>query len=168
MTYRPPRRFTISFSLLTVLSNSPVAAANAARSSLPYNVQIYRYCYYYCCWIIIEVIFDYCYSTTIVVILCKHGISIQYSTVQYSTVQYSTVQYSTVQYSTVQHNTTQHNTTQHSTTQHHLPDCWLLCGCWVTSSRYNIFNFKSTWRHQWRVPCPFRVQIGITLRNVSK
>ena len=101
MTYRPPRRFTISFSLLTVLSNSPVAAANAARSSLPYNVQIYRYCYYYCCWIIIEVIFDYCYSTTIVVILCKHGISIQYSTVQYSTVQYSTVQYSTAQYSTV-------------------------------------------------------------------
>ena len=115
MTYRPPRRFTISFSLLTVLSNSPVAAANAARSSLPYNVQIYRYCYYYCCWIIIEVIFDYCYSTTIVVILCKHGISIQYSTVQYSTVQYSTVQHSTVQYSTTQHNTTQHNTTQYNT-----------------------------------------------------
>ena len=50
MTYRPPRRFTISFSLLTVLSNSPVAAANAARSSLPFNNRgySYRYCYCYC------------------------------------------------------------------------------------------------------------------------
>ena len=42
ITYRPPNLFTISFSLLTVLSNSPVAAANAARSSLPYNEHYYR------------------------------------------------------------------------------------------------------------------------------